>query len=235
MRFLSRLSQLSLVFCFFSALHAQQQDQKYWVVARGGLNLRAEPSLTGKKVVTIPEGEQVAYLESAGSVTVGKVSGEWWQITWQDKTGFAFSGFLSPTKLLAIDTNKPAQGQFHEACLAMAADRAPESCGAECGKSYFILESKGDFYLKYGGGPGCFGASFPHVGRWRTDRDSIVLEIDEIRKCYHNCEQYCSEGILTDEPIENCAQFCPVKGKVPDACPKKMTREQFQAKFSKTH
>lgn len=177
MRFFSRLSQLSLVICFFSALHAQQQDQKFWVVARGGLNLRGEPSLTGKKVTTIPEGEQVAYLAAAGSITVGKVIGYWWKVSWQDKTGYAFSGFLSGAKPMAVALDKPLQGQFTAACLSSSGTTPPKSCAGQCEEGSFLLNA--DTSFAFVDGMGCESGGFPYAGNWSLSGNTILLAIDD--------------------------------------------------------
>ncbi len=216
-----------------ATLQADEESKPYWVIARGGLNLRAEPSLKGAKVVTIPEGEQVTFIEQKEKLTVGKISGYWWQVKWQDKTGYAFSGFLSAVKPLAIALDKPLQGQFTSACLSQSPDTPPPSCSGQCGEGTLLLSSDGT-YSEIGGiscvsvGPG---------GTWTIEGNSMVLKFDEVNKCYRTCEEYCAEGIPTDQPIseEDCKKECPVKGKVPKACPAKMTREQYQAKFSKKH
>ncbi|MFZ5628453.1 MAG: SH3 domain-containing protein [Spirochaetota bacterium] len=231
MGFFSRLFQISLVICFFSVAHAQQQDQKFWVVARGGLNLRGEPSLTGKKVTTIPEGEQVSFIEQKESIKVGKIQGYWWLVKWQGKTGFAFSGFLSPAKPIRIDFTRPLEGQFTAACLSLSADEPPKGCDGVCAEGSLLLETNGKYQTLPDVG-GCNGGDY---GAWKLKGDSIVLEIDDPKICFNTCEEYCAEGIPTDEPITNCGQFCPVKGKVPNACPKNMTREQYKSKFSKKY
>ncbi|MBV6493566.1 MAG: hypothetical protein LDLANPLL_01589 [Turneriella sp.] len=43
-----------------------QEGETYWVVAKGGLNLRATASSKGKKIMIIPNGEEVKLVDKSG-------------------------------------------------------------------------------------------------------------------------------------------------------------------------
>jgi len=67
-----------------------------YVTVKDGLNMREEPSPTGKKMATIPYKEGVLKLEEMSETfTIDKTEGKWTKITWQGKTGWVFGGFLS--------------------------------------------------------------------------------------------------------------------------------------------
>ena len=82
-----------------------------------GLNLRDKPDTAGNKIVTIPSGESVSLIEETGSdVTIGSSTGKWSKVTWKDKTGWAFGGFLSKTKLSdpSVSQLKTLEGDYDE-------------------------------------------------------------------------------------------------------------------------
>lgn len=65
------------------------------VDAAGGLNMRKEPALNGEVVALVPNGSQVTVLEEKDAVIEIKgIKGKWTKISWNDKTGWAFGGFL---------------------------------------------------------------------------------------------------------------------------------------------
>lgn len=82
-----------------------------YVAVKDGLNMREEPSPTGKKMLTIPYRQEVLRLyEKAESFTIDKTEGKWTKVTWQGKTGWVFGGFLS--------LNAPDAGSTHGATTA---------------------------------------------------------------------------------------------------------------------
>lgn len=75
---------------------ASTSSDKFSVAVKDGLNLRDKPATTGKLIVTIPYRTEVSVLKLEGSeVTIQGRKGRWAQIEYQNKTGYAFSGFLS--------------------------------------------------------------------------------------------------------------------------------------------
>lgn len=75
---------------------AATTSDKFSVAVKDGLNLRDKPATTGKLIVTIPYRTEVSVLKYEGDeVTIQGRKGRWAQIEYQNKTGFAFSGFLS--------------------------------------------------------------------------------------------------------------------------------------------
>lgn len=75
---------------------AAAAGDKFSVAVKDGLNLRDKPATTGKLIVTIPYRTEVSVLKYEGAdVTIQGRKGRWAQIEYQNKTGYAFSGFLS--------------------------------------------------------------------------------------------------------------------------------------------
>lgn len=67
-----------------------------YVAVKDGLNMREEPSPSGKKMLTIPYRQEVQKLEEGPeSFTIDKTEGKWTKVTWKGKTGWVFGGFLS--------------------------------------------------------------------------------------------------------------------------------------------
>lgn len=67
-----------------------------YVTPKDGLNMREEPSVTGKKMLTIPRGAQVQKVEEKPeSFKIDNIEGKWTKISWQGKAGWVFGGFLS--------------------------------------------------------------------------------------------------------------------------------------------
>lgn len=75
---------------------AAAAGDKFSVAVKDGLNLRDKAATTGKLIVTIPYRTEVSVIKYEGDeVTIQGRKGRWAQIAYQNKTGYAFSGFLS--------------------------------------------------------------------------------------------------------------------------------------------
>jgi uncharacterized protein YgiM (DUF1202 family) len=99
-----------------------------YVAPKDGLNMRTEPSVTGKKMLTIPKGAQVQKLEEKPeSFKIDNIEGKWTKISWQGKIGWVFGGFLSAH---ASDTNS-TQGATTAGnrvdCIASCGDNLTKS------------------------------------------------------------------------------------------------------------
>ena len=100
--------QLTLLFavCAIAVIQGQsclcsQQDEhrpQYWykVTAPSGLVLRKGPDRTTAKIGAVPFDEEVFSCDNTGiRETIEEKTGEWLKVTWADKTGYLFSGFLT--------------------------------------------------------------------------------------------------------------------------------------------
>ncbi len=64
-------------------------------IAPSGLNMRAEPKLVSKVVITVPyDSLLIACQSTAGKLTVENITGYWRQVLYKGKTGYMFDGFL---------------------------------------------------------------------------------------------------------------------------------------------
>ena len=78
-----------------------------YVAVKDGLNMREEPSPTGKKMLTIPYRQEVQKLEEKPeSFTIDKTEGKWTKVTWKDKQGWVFGGFLSSPSVATQTENE---------------------------------------------------------------------------------------------------------------------------------
>ncbi len=70
-----------------------------YVNSSTGLKMRNEPNLKSKTVTVIPYGAQVMSFEESGKTfKVGKISGKWTKIKWQNYAGWSYGGFLVKKK-----------------------------------------------------------------------------------------------------------------------------------------
>ena len=69
----------------------------YYVNATSGLSLRSGTNLKSKKLLVLPYGAQVKYLSTPQhtAMTLGGISGEMVEVSYQGATGFAFNGYLT--------------------------------------------------------------------------------------------------------------------------------------------
>ncbi len=97
MRTISIVLVAFLLLTLSSCKKTEEEAETLVVTARSGLNLRDKPHSSGARIATIPEGGIVTVLEksSATEVVKGK-EGIWKKVSWQGKTGYAFSIFLGP-------------------------------------------------------------------------------------------------------------------------------------------
>jgi hypothetical protein len=67
-----------------------------YVVPKDGLNMREEPSMTGRKMLTIPRGRLLLMVEERPeSFKIDNIEGKWTKVLWNGNTGWVFGGFLS--------------------------------------------------------------------------------------------------------------------------------------------
>lgn len=102
-----------LVFILFVA--CSKTNETRWVNANAGLRLRTEPSTESKQIELIPDGEQVIILnKNKDEVSINNVTGRWVQIKWNEKTGWAFDGFLTNQNLSRWVTTKTGLPYYNE-------------------------------------------------------------------------------------------------------------------------
>ncbi|MBK8967307.1 MAG: SH3 domain-containing protein [Lewinellaceae bacterium] len=96
---------LGCLFCFSTVIDGQSclcdahenehTYQWYKVTAPSGLVLRTGPNRNTARLDAIPYGEEVLLCSHTGSVErIEGITGKWLKVSWTDKTGYLFSGFL---------------------------------------------------------------------------------------------------------------------------------------------
>lgn len=101
---------IGIILAFFFYIHCSQSIKNFttpaqpnevkYVFAAAGLRLREAPDLNAKNLVTLPYGAEVEILRKTG-ITLSLdayTSGEWVEVKWKDKTGYAFDGYLLDKK-----------------------------------------------------------------------------------------------------------------------------------------
>lgn len=86
----SRKKLLFVLFLFVALSGISQVNVRY-AAARGGLNLRDQPAVTGKLLTKIPYGASLTLEEPQGEsrrVTLDGMNGLWKKVTYQGKTGY---------------------------------------------------------------------------------------------------------------------------------------------------
>lgn len=98
------LLALILFIAAFSVLRAQN-GKTFTVLAPSGLNLRAGADANATKIVTVPYGETVTLMAAAATndMTVDGLSGGMAKVDYQGKSGYMFSGYLSPISVATED------------------------------------------------------------------------------------------------------------------------------------
>ncbi|MBC6993350.1 SH3 domain-containing protein [Neolewinella lacunae] len=79
-----------------------ESDQFYTVVAKSGLNVRAEKSLESKKVGGLPFQAEVEVIPGAGNeeeISIDGRPGKWVKVRYRNIQGYVFSGYLKRGKL----------------------------------------------------------------------------------------------------------------------------------------
>jgi hypothetical protein len=83
------------IFIFIAFSAGSVPENLRYAAAKGGLVMRETPDTSGKKIGLIPMDEEVTLLEEKGeAVTIAGKKGKWSKVTWKDKTGWVFGGFL---------------------------------------------------------------------------------------------------------------------------------------------
>ena len=80
---------------FIIMLPASAKDEKYFVKASGGLNLRESPSVKAKNIALIPDNSQIDILLKQDKLeTISGKLAPWLKIRYKSHTGWVFAGFV---------------------------------------------------------------------------------------------------------------------------------------------
>lgn len=125
---MKKIMILSAMLCMFN-MQAQEQEKatSLYVTATAGLSLREYSNLNSEKLAIMPYGAkiEVVLLEENTTMNVKGVKGGMHQMSYNNKVGFAFSGYLS--KLFP-----PESGSSAEAYLRDLSYSHPEASFQKC-------------------------------------------------------------------------------------------------------
>lgn len=120
-----------------------------YVLTDGGLNMRKEPVTSAAKIAVLSRGARVKVLEKTNiELTVDGIAGHWEKVSYQDKTGYVFDGYLSgyagPPEIANYDENgtqaNAIVGEFVEEEYSFKENELPmRICVSETGILYFYL------------------------------------------------------------------------------------------------
>ena len=111
---------------FSQNIFAVHSSDSLYVWALSGLNMRATPDLKGKKIMTIPFGKKVKvehfygkeltiqvikpYVNGKTNYDGFKMKGFWSKVSYQNKSGYVFSGYLSALPLVEVELKETKNG-----------------------------------------------------------------------------------------------------------------------------
>jgi hypothetical protein len=82
-----------------SIIQKPKAEQFMQIAVKDGLRIRSEPSLTGKSIFVSPHNSVLKILDREGpEARIEGVLAKWYKVQYEDKIGWAFSGFLKPVK-----------------------------------------------------------------------------------------------------------------------------------------
>lgn len=97
------MKKLLFIFLFKTVL-ASAAHTTFYVIAKSGLNLRAEANTTAKVLATVAYGEEVTVLYKRGDIAIDGINGSWCQVKYKDNVGALVDIYLVPTKPPLLNT-----------------------------------------------------------------------------------------------------------------------------------
>jgi hypothetical protein len=162
---------IALLFITFTAGTAPENLR--FAGAKAGLVLRETPDTSGKKIGLIPLDDEVTLLEEKGEpVTIAGKTGKWSKVTWKDKTGWVFGGFLKTDEEYAQTVQVPIMARIMGSRFSFVLnddERADEIEILIDGADGF----EGSCYL-HGSGEAKFSGTFKSV----ENGDTVTLILD---------------------------------------------------------
>jgi hypothetical protein len=93
----------------------EEESSTFYVATISGMNLREEPSTSGKKIRLLTGGSEVKLLEKTGlQETISGFEGEWFKVDIGGEIGYVFSGYLSRFELPKPNEKNKMEWFFNE-------------------------------------------------------------------------------------------------------------------------
>lgn len=172
---------------------ADRLNPTTFVNAIGGLRVRSEPSLQGKKVGLIPDGSPVEVLKEESKYEyIGGRPGHWTRIQYRDLDGYVFGGFLSneTAECMSVDgLNK------HPGKLKLKKFDETE---------YASILLKPDGTGSYSASGVRIGANFPLT--W-TKMGAGIRAVGQMQRFITDCPMSC-QGAGNAKEMDQCVERC---------------------------
>lgn len=184
--FIKKIKVVFFIICVAAALQCKGKNSNAIipegkikiVTASDGLRLRKEPNVSSLIVTSIPKDQQIFIEQSIDKTeTLNGATGQWFKISWQEKNGYAFGGFLkdpAPETSYINLSDKTLKSDFKAGCLG------PDYAGCEsCDAIRFAPDGKFEALMgcHYGEGR----------GKWTIKDQNIFADFIYFPSCYDSC------------------------------------------------
>jgi len=186
--------------------------ENYMVGVKPGAVIRDAPSLKGRIVATLVYGTKVQIVrKGVAEETILGLTGPWYQIAAQDRSGYVFSPLLiqESERFFFTIVNEKAERQYSDAdavvsdsrCQQFSSNTFPGNFEGGCldldgdgsCAPYDVIMRRNGSFLKLANHPPLTG------GKWTREKDRIKLDV------VMDCVDWCSEQ---DGDRSNCIQGC---------------------------
>ena len=175
--------------CKKEKVSKEDDAQIRYITAKGGLRMRGKPTLKGKKIGLIPEGTKVQLLDEKGKkIKLAGTTGKWSKVKWNDKTGWAFGGFLSDKKVLTF----PIKIKMYGCKLKLMKNGSVLLNGKS--KSIHVGSQCENNFLR---------------GKWSRENNGKL----KINYIYNHHDDTCPDGLLGKDQ-KGSSVYDPEKGKI---------------------
>ncbi|EOQ88432.1 signal peptidase I [Leptospira yanagawae serovar Saopaulo str. Sao Paulo = ATCC 700523] len=164
-------------------------DERFCVLSRNGLRLRKEPNIESEKIELIPfEEELLVTKQKDDRIIIDGKEGSWVQVTYKDKIGWVFNGYLDWHCHQHEDVNRSKIDEWD-----VIGVWHPEG-----NKNHYLnLNADGRYFARLFGGcdnDGCTVSEFS--GFWKVKDHYVILKSDGDSSSLRTYIYWIAEGVL---------------------------------------
>ncbi|TGL72109.1 signal peptidase I [Leptospira jelokensis] len=164
-------------------------NERFCVLSQNGLRLRKEPNLESEKIELIPfEEELLVTKQKEEKITVDGKEGSWVQVTYKDKVGWVFNGYLDWHCHKHQDVNRSKIDEWDVIGVWHTEENR---------NHYLNLKADGRFFARLFGGcdnDGCTVSEFS--GFWKINDHYVILKSDGGPTSLRTYIYWIEEGVL---------------------------------------